>query len=67
MVLKSRGTTNIQKFCVRETKSLSVVVFYVNVCLILEVLKFSATSELRIFHVDLNRSSWRLKCLQRPG
>lgn len=32
-----------------------------HVCLILEVLKFSATSELRILNVDLNRSSWRIK------
>lgn len=51
MLFKSRRTTNIQRFCVRETKSLSVVVFYIYLCLILEVLKFSATSELRIFNV----------------
>lgn len=65
MLFESCGTTNIQRFHVRETKSLSMVGFYICVCL--EVLKFSATSELRIFEVDLNRSRWRIKGLQRPG
>lgn len=67
MLFECCGTTNIQRFHVRETKSLSMVVFYIYVCLILEVLKFSATSELRIFEIDLNRSRWRIKGLQRPG
>lgn len=65
MLFKYCGTANIQRFYVREIKLLTVVFFSIYVCLILEFLKFSATSELGIFNFGLNRSSCRMKDLQR--
>lgn len=67
VLFKGHGATNVQRFCVRKMKSLDVVVFYTCVCLIIETLKFSATSELRVFNADLNRSSWRIKGPPRQG
>lgn len=43
------------------------LLFGIYMCLILEVWKFAATSELRIFDVDLNRSSWRKEAFIGKG